>query len=98
MSKSISQVPSIFEQPWWLDAVAPGQWDAVEIEENGRIVARLPFVFKKKFGARIVGQPQLTQTLGPWIEYTSDTRRKRHACQSPKLIGEFSLPWPLDDF
>lgn len=79
MSKSISQVHSIFEQPWWLDAVAPGHWDAVEIEENGRIVARLPYVLRKKFGARIVGQPQLTQTLGPWIEYTSDTPSKRIA-------------------
>lgn len=79
MSTSISQVHSIFEQPWWLDAVAPGQWDAVEIEEGGRVVARLPFVYKKKFGLRIVGQPPLTQTLGPWIEHTSDSPEKRIA-------------------
>lgn len=51
MSKSISQVHLIFAQPWWLDAVAPGSWEPVEIEENGRIVARLQFGSKKNFGA-----------------------------------------------
>lgn len=33
--ENIDQTHSIFEQPWWLDAAAPGQWDVVEIEEGG---------------------------------------------------------------
>lgn len=68
MNQIIPQTDTVFQQPWWLDATAPGAWDAVEIEENGRVVARLPFVFKKRLGLRVLGQPQLTQSLGPWIE------------------------------
>lgn len=79
MSHSISQTHSIFEQPWWLDAAAPGQWDAVEVEESGQVVARLPFVVKKRYGLRILGQPTLTQTLGPWIESASDSPQERLA-------------------
>jgi hypothetical protein len=44
---------SLFEQPWWLDALAPGAWDAVTVVKDGEIVGRLPFV-RKPF-------------LGPWI-------------------------------
>lgn len=61
------QTHSIFEEEWWLEAAAPNQWDVVEIEEAGQVLARLPFVFKKKYGLRIIGQPSLSQTLGPWI-------------------------------
>ena len=59
---------SIFDEPWWLDAVAPGAWDAVEIESAGRIVARLPFVRRRRYGLTALTQPGLTQSLGPWLE------------------------------
>lgn len=75
----IPHTHSMFEQPWWLDAAAPNQWDAVEIDEGGKVVARLPFVVKRKYGLRVLGQPSLTQTLGPWIDYTSDAPAKRAA-------------------
>jgi hypothetical protein len=26
----------IFHQPWWLDAVVPGRWEAVTVERGGR--------------------------------------------------------------
>lgn len=79
MYESIPQTHSIFEQPWWLQATAPNQWDAVEIEESGRVVARLPFVYKKRLGLRIIGQTSLTPTLGPWIEHTSAEENERIA-------------------
>ena len=82
---TISQTHSIFEQPWWLDATAPGQWDAVEIEEGGRVVARFPFVVKRKFGLRVLGQPSLSQSLGPWIEHSSETCSKRIAREKDLL-------------
>ena len=55
---------SVFEQPWWLDLVAPGEWDEVTIKEGDAIVARLPYMFRR---GRII-MPPLTQTLGPWIK------------------------------
>lgn len=55
---------SVFEQPWWLDIVAPGQWGEVTVKEGDEVVARLPYVLKK--GSLVM--PPLTQTLGPWIK------------------------------
>lgn len=42
--KIIPYANSIFEQPWWLDIVAPGNWDEVVVKQNEEIIARLPFV------------------------------------------------------
>jgi lipid II:glycine glycyltransferase (peptidoglycan interpeptide bridge formation enzyme) len=58
---------ALFQQPWWLDAVAPGAWDAVTVTKDGEIVGRLPYVRMRRFGLTILGQPLLTQFLGPWI-------------------------------
>ena len=55
---------SVFEQPWWLDIVAPGEWGEVTVKEGDETVARLPYVLQS---GRIV-MPTLTQTLGPWIK------------------------------
>jgi len=63
MIKYSKYVNSVFEQPWWLDIVAEGDWDVVEIEENGEIIARLPYVIRKGK----IGMPSYTQTLGVWI-------------------------------
>lgn len=57
----------IFQQAWWLDAAAPGQWSEVRVERDGHLRARLPFMEKRKWGLRILTHPRLSQTLGPWI-------------------------------
>jgi hypothetical protein len=59
---------SLFDEPWWLDALAPGAWDAVEVERGGRIIARLPYVRRRRLGLTQLGQPLLTQSLGPWVD------------------------------
>ena len=59
---------ALFQQPWWLDAVAPGAWDAAIVTKDGEIVGRLPYVRMRRFGLTILGQPLLTQFLGPWIK------------------------------
>ena len=59
---------TVFQQPWWLDAVAPGFWEEVTCEEGGRTVARLPYVLRGRRGLRMLTQSTLTQTLGPWVE------------------------------
>ena len=72
MKESITCVNSIFEQPWWLDAVAPGQWDAIEIVKDGKPVARLPYY---------------TQTLGYWVDETGAKNAKKYA-RRKELISE----------
>jgi hypothetical protein len=59
---------ALFEQPWWLEALAPGSWDAAVVVKDGEIVGRLPFVRERRFGLTILMQPALTQFLGPWIK------------------------------
>ena len=59
---------ALFQQPWWLHAVAPGSWDAVVVVENNEVVGRLPFVRKRRLGLTILTQPPLTPFLGPWVK------------------------------
>ncbi len=87
MNESILCVNSIFEQPWWLEAVAPGQWGAVEIEKDGKIVARLPYIKSTRFGLKMLGMPDFTQTLGYWIEDTGAKKAKKYA-RNKELISE----------
>lgn len=64
MNNKISEnVNSLFEQPWWLDTVAPKTWKEILIKEDDKIIARWPLV---KIGNGI-GMPKMTQHLGYWI-------------------------------
>jgi hypothetical protein len=58
---------TLFQQPWWLDAVAPGQWRTATVQRGAETAARLPYVLRRKLGLVLVSQPPLTQTLGPWL-------------------------------
>jgi hypothetical protein len=58
---------TLFEEPYWLDAAAPGQWDAVEVKQNGQIIGRLPYTTKRRYGLRALSTPWFTPWLGPWI-------------------------------
>jgi lipid II:glycine glycyltransferase (peptidoglycan interpeptide bridge formation enzyme) len=88
---------SIFQSSWWLEAVAPGHWGEAFIEEGGKVVARLPYVKKKKFGFTFLIMPPLTQTLGPWLR----PRRGRCASQiseQRKLMVDLLEQLPPHDF
>lgn len=55
---------SLFEQPWWLDIVAPEQWKEFTIKNaKGEVIARMPYVVEY---SRIV-LPEKTQHLGIWM-------------------------------
>ena len=55
---------SLFELPWWLDIVAPGQWkECIVSDDSGAVIARMPYVISKNR----VSMPKLTQTLGIWM-------------------------------
>jgi hypothetical protein len=89
---------SIFEQPWWLDCVAPGAWNAAEVRRGDDVVARLPYVARRRVALRTIVQPQLTQTLGPWLAATSGKPEKGKDNERA-LLGELidMLP-PFDVF
>jgi len=55
---------SIFAHRWWLDAVAPGMYEILEIRKGDGIQAAWPIVYRKSDGAKHVCMPALTQKLG----------------------------------
>jgi Acetyltransferase (GNAT) domain len=89
---------AIFQQPWWLDAVAPGRWSEARIEQDGRVVARLPYMVRGRGRLRILTMPPLTQTLGPWVERSS-AKRARALSEEHELLTalEAALP-PAEAF
>lgn len=99
MKDSIPCVNSVFEQPWWLEAVAPGHWDAAEIEQEGKIIARLPYIKTKRLGYKILGMPEYTQTLGYWIDDTGAKNARRFARKKDlisELIGKLPKTYNID--
>jgi len=54
------------------------------VEVDGRVVARLPYVVRNRWGLTTVTQPPLTQTLGPWVDPGSGSYTR-------KLTNEIEL-------
>lgn len=75
----------IFCQDWWLDAVAPGAWNVVMVEQNGIVQASMPYVIQRRFGMRFIEQPALTQFMGPWLGERSGKEPKRLAAEKDLL-------------
>jgi hypothetical protein len=84
---------TIFQQPWWLDAVAPGRWGEVTCEHDGRVVARMPYVVRGGGGQRMLTQSSLTHTLGPWVE-PSSAKPSRALAREHELLAELEAALP----
>lgn len=86
-----SSIP-LFSQAWWLDATAgEGVWDVILVEKGAVIVAAMPYVARKRYGLTLLGQPALTQTLGPWFRETgakSSTKLAQHKDWQQALIAQ----------
>src|SRR4051812_48518844 len=63
---------SVFQESWWLDAVAPNAWTEIEVTRGGAIAARFPFVLRSRLGVSTIMNPPFTQTLGPWLATRDD--------------------------
>ncbi len=61
---------SLFEEPWWLDIVAPGQWSETYVKEGDEVIGRMVYCCD----GHSIYMPKLTPTLGPWIR--DDIRQK----------------------
>jgi hypothetical protein len=84
---------TIFQQPWWLDAVAPGCWGEVTCERGGRTVARLPYVIRGRPGLRMLTQSTMTQTLGPALE-PARTNGPGALAREHQLLAELEAALP----
>lgn len=79
-----AEIP-LFSQAWWLDASAGDDWHAVLVFDNGHVVGALPYVMRRRLGINVIGQPTLTQTLGPWVASTKRSYAKNLAYQKDVL-------------
>jgi hypothetical protein len=57
----------LFQDEWWLEAVAPGAWGIATVGHGADLQARLPYVLTRRPFFSFIRQPHLTQTLGPWF-------------------------------
>jgi hypothetical protein len=88
----------IFSQHWWLDAVAgPDNWNVALIEENGEILASLPYYVKKMFGFKVITMPPLTPKMGVWIRYPSNQDHTSKISYEKKLIDDLIEQLPSND-
>lgn len=54
----------LFNQPGWLDAVSPGNWNvALSFDKEGQVTGALPFEIKRKGPFQVISNPPLTSFL-----------------------------------
>ena len=82
----------IFMQDWWLDAVCAGkQWDVLIVQdEQGEIMAAMPYLLRKRAWVRYVVMPQMTQVGGPWLreDVLESAEKTKEVCK--KLVEELT--------
>lgn len=86
----------LFSQAWWLDATAgPQNWNVALVQKGNEISAALPYAVKNRYGVSVVGQPPLTQSLGPWMRDYGGKACKKLAQQKEWMEELISLLPPF---
>jgi hypothetical protein len=94
---SLAGANTVFEQPWWLEAVAPGHWGEAVVRRDDDVVARLAFARHRRLGLTTLVQPPLTQTLGPWLAPIEGKYARRLETEK-KVLGELIQALPAFDY
>ena len=79
----------IFSRDWWLDAACGAdRWDALIVEDHGRIFAAMP-LYTPLCG--IITMPSYTQTMGPWFApIAADTKYSSALSQRQTLAAHLT--------
>ena len=88
----LEQAP-IFLQAWWLEAVAPGQWEYLLVRSKGALTAAMPVSKKLLFGWTFIDPPKETPFIGPWLKITSQLPAKKFA-EEKRLLLELIAALP----
>lgn len=90
---------SLFQSDWWMDATTNQKWKKIELTRNNSTIAIWPYVERReKFGLKIVTQPSLTQTAGPWIESPSSIIISKRNSYIRNILTELINKLPDFDF
>lgn len=88
----------IFSQAWWLDTVCgKNKWGVCLVEKGGQFQASMPYFLRKRYGLTMLTQPQLTQTLGPWL-LPSQAKYSKMLAQQKDLMGKLIDQLPAYDY
>ncbi|HEX5006842.1 MAG TPA: hypothetical protein VFV70_06995 [Hyphomonadaceae bacterium] len=87
---------AVFEEDWWLDAVAPGAWDRVTVEWDGRVVGDMAFHLTRRWGLRYICPPHLTRTMSPRL-YTTSSKAATRAEHSQIIVKQLLDKLPRYD-
>lgn len=61
-------IPTIFHEPWWLEAASRGRYEEVTVRSGDRDVGRLPYLRERRLGMHECILPDLTPFLGPAVD------------------------------
>jgi lipid II:glycine glycyltransferase (peptidoglycan interpeptide bridge formation enzyme) len=85
----------VFLYDWWLDAVCGhDNWDVSLVRNDSELIAFMPYYLKKVLFFNISVMPQLTQFLGPWINYPNDLKLSNRAEFEKKMMNELIVNLP----
>lgn len=81
-----AQVP-LYSKPWWLDAVCePDNWDVWLYENNGVVVAAMPYYFEDRQGRKYITKAPLTQNNGIVFAYPPNSKLVAKSIFEEKVI------------
>lgn len=86
----------LFQESWWLDAVAPGAWAEVVVERDGKTIGRMPYVQLRHGRMKYLTQAPFTKFLGPWIAPYSGKQANRPSYEK-QVIGAMLADLPAFD-
>ena len=89
-------VNSLFQQPWWLAAVAPEKWQEIIIKKGEDVLLRFPYVMEQSKGTTLLTMPGITQTLGPWLKPMEGKSSSQLSLQK-ELMNELIQQLPAHD-
>lgn len=78
----------VFQQPWWLDAVAgPENWGVCLYRQGGQIAGAWCFHFRR-YGRKIrIFNPRFTQFTGIWLRYPENQKYEKRLAYEKEATG-----------
>ncbi len=87
---------TIFHENWWLDTVTRGNWENIEIEKGGKVLASLPYWRDEGRFMTYCGVPPITRVLSPIL--SSDAQKNEFLNRSnATLVRELIAKLPRAD-
>lgn len=88
----------VFSQPWWLDAVAPGKWEEINVAPASGLSGRLIYMSKRRNGVfKSLVAPPLSPRLGPLLSYPSEGKNSKVISDQVTILEELIAAIPSHD-